>query len=320
MPILRVVAVATVVALALSPVAGVQATTHARSERSAAARVRFYANGTQTRLLTVTLTPRRAKARTLVTAASPVWWRNFYLTPTSAAGPWVVGSLSGDQADTTDPPRMFAYNTATKSLRWLAARSWSYRSPVVDTEKVPRVFYVDGTTVRKISTRRTRSRQVFSAPKGWTITALTVAGTAAPYVALTHNTGLTQATAKTYVVQLAATPVTVMPRTRGSVTALSLSPDTRTLAVSRTKPDGDAVLTLQAEARGGLSKTLPEVGTTDQMSWDSAGDTLAVDPKQWGGWTLVTVASGVTSYPMAVQPYGGGIFAPRSAAGGHSKG
>jgi Tol biopolymer transport system component len=212
--------------------------------------------------------------------------------------------------DTTDPPRMFAYNTATKALRWLAPRSWSDRSPVVDTEKVPRVFYVAGTTVRKISTKRTKSRKVFSAPKGWRITALTVAGTAAPYVALTRSTGDTPATATTYVVHLTAVPVTVMPRTPGSVTALALSPDTKTLAVSRTKPNGDSALSLQAEAHGGLWKALPTVGTTDQMSWSPTGDTLAVDPEQWGGWTLVTVLTGATSYPMAVQPYGGGIFAP----------
>ena len=320
MSFLRLAAVAAVGALALSPVVGAQASTRAHAgKHPATAKVRFYANGTQTRLLKVTLKGDRAKAKTLVTAVSPVWWRNFYLTPTSAAGPWVVGSLSGDQMDIADPPRMFSYDTATKSLRWLAARSWAYRSPVVDSEKVPKIFYVDGTTVRRVSTRGTRSHKVFTAPTGWTITALTVAGTAAPYVALTHDLGPLPLTATTYVVQLTATPVTVMRRTPGSVTALALSPDTRTLAISHTKPDGDSVLTLQSRAHGGLSRTLPDVGATDQMSWDSAGDTLAVDPQQWGGWTLVTVSTGATSYPMAVQPYGGGIFAPQATAGKRSK-
>ncbi|HEX3906493.1 MAG TPA: hypothetical protein VHW92_01025 [Mycobacteriales bacterium] len=309
--LLRVATVAAVGALALSPVVGAHATTQVSSDKQPTAKLAFYANGTQTRLLSVTLKGNRAKARTLVTAASPVWWRTFYLTPTSAAGRWVVGSLSGDQTDTDDPPRMFAYNRVTRSLRWLAPRSRTYRSPVVDAEKVPEVFFVSGATVRKVSTRGTHNSKVFSAPKGWNITALTVAGTAAPYVALTHNTGLTPATATTYVVQLAPTAaVTVIPRTPGSVTALALSPNTKTLAVSRTKQDGDSVLSLQAEAHGGVSTALPAVGTTDQMSWDSTGDTLAVDPQQWGGWTLVTVSTGATSYPKAVQPYGGGIFAP----------
>jgi hypothetical protein len=319
MSIRRVATVAAAGALALSPLVNAQASTQARSGQHSAAQPRFYANGTHARLMTVTLKGKRAKAKTLVAAASPVWWRNFYLTPTSAAGPWVVGSLSGDQTDTADAPRMFAYDTVTRSLRWLAPRSWTYRSPVVDAEKTPEIFYLAGTTVRKVSTRGTRSSKVFTAPKGWTITALTVAGTAAPYAALTHNAGPTPLTATTYVVRLTAAPVTVMTRTPGSVTALALSPDTKTLAISHTKPDGDPVLTLQAEARGGVSKPLPDVGVTDQMSWDPTGDTLAVDPQQWGGWSLVKVSTGATSYPMAVQPYGGGIFAPQAAVGKRSK-
>jgi hypothetical protein len=319
MPSLRVATVVALGALAFSPLAGAQAATQARSDHHSAATLSFYANGSHNRLLAVTVNEERATARTLVVAASPVWWRAFYLTPTSAAGPWVVGSFSGGQTDTVDPPRMFAYDTVTRSLRWLAPKSWTSHSPVVDTEKVPQIFYVAGATVRKVSTSGTRTSKVFTAPKGWAITALTVAGTAAPYVALTRNAGPTPATAHTYVVQLTASPTTAIPRGPGSVTALALSPDSRTLAVSRTKPNGDSVLTLQARAKGGVSKLLPDVGMTHQMSWDPAGDMLAVDPQQWGGWTLVTVSTGATSYPMAVQPYGGGIFAPQAAAGKRSE-
>lgn len=299
------------VALAVGPVAGAQASTHRDAEPHAAvaARLAFYANGSHNRLMKVTISGGRVAAKALVAANSPVWWRTFYLTPTSTAGSWVVGSFSGDQKDTTDPPRMFAFDTATGRLRWLARRSWQYHSPVVDAEKTPVVFYVAGRTVRRISAAGVRSHRVFSAPRGWTISALTVAGTAAPDVALTRNTGPTVATARTYVVALTKTPTTVLPTTRGTVTALALSEDTKTLAISRVKPDGDSVLTLQARSPGGLVKTLPAVGETAELSWDPAGDMLAVDPEQWGGLTLVYVATGTTSYPTAMQPYGGAIFA-----------
>jgi hypothetical protein len=316
----RIAAAAAVVALAISPALSANAATVVAADRGKAGAPTFYANGSHDRLLRVILQGKKATSKTLVTAASPVWWRSFYLTPSSAAGDWVVGALSGDQRDTTDPPRLFEYNTAAKSLKWLKPRSWAYRAPVVDTEKVPKVFYIAGNTVREISTAVAHDHLVFSAPHGWKISALTVAGTAEPYVALTHNTGATVATATTDVVQLTSTPTPVLPQTTGTVSALALSPDTSTLAISRIKTDGDSVLTLQAMSHDGVAKTLPDVGETSQLSWDSAGDTLAVDPQQWGGWTLVTILTGETAYPKAMQPYGGGIFAPVPTGKDGSKG
>jgi Tol biopolymer transport system component len=143
-----------------------------------------------------------------------------------------------------------------------------------------------------------------------------VAGTAAPYVALTRTAVLKHRT-KTYVVHLAKTPKTVIAKAPGSVTALALSPDTKTLAVSRVKPSGDSVLTLNAEERGGMQKTLAGLGKTSEVSWSGDGNTLAVDPQEWGGVLLVDLVSGSTGFPTAIQPYGGSVFAPAPAGNGH---
>jgi Tol biopolymer transport system component len=140
-----------------------------------------------------------------------------------------------------------------------------------------------------------------------------VARKAAPYVALTRTTGILLTTTTTYVVQLTKQPKTVIATAPGSVSALAASPDGKTLAVSRVKPTGDSVMTLNSEASGGLQKTLPNLGMTSEMSWSTDGKTLAVDPQEWGGWTLVDVASGQSSYPSAMQPYGGGVFGPPPA-------
>jgi hypothetical protein len=44
------------------------------------------------------------------------------------------------------------------------------------------------------------------------------------------------------------------------------------------------------------------------MSWDTSGDTLAVNPQQWGGTTLVNLTTATTSYPSALQPYGADVL------------
>jgi Tol biopolymer transport system component len=130
---------------------------------------------------------------------------------------------------------------------------------------------------------------------------------------LTRTTGLLLPKTSTYVLQLTKRPKKVVATAPGSVSALAVSPDGATLAVSRVKPTGDSVLTLNSEASGGLQKTLPNLGMTSEMSWSADGKTLAVDPQEWGGWTLVDVASGQSSYPSAMQPYGGGVFGPAPA-------
>jgi Tol biopolymer transport system component len=191
-----------------------------------------------------------------------------------------------------------------------------FRSPVVTAAKKPKVYYLAGATVREATTSGKHDHRVYRAPHGDTITALTVAGSSSPYIALTRTTGILALTSTTSVVELTRTPKTVIASSAGSVTALALSPDAKTLAVSRVKSTGDSVLTLSPQARGGLQRTLPNVGTTSQLSWSGDGGTLAVDPQQWGGWTLVTVANGAMSYPSAMQPYGGGVFAPGSTVDG----
>jgi hypothetical protein len=148
------------------------------------------------------------------------------------------------------------------------------------------------------------------APTGWQITGLTVTGTAVPYVALTHNEGTSPLTATTEVEQLTAKPTVVVPVTRGSLTALALSPDGRTLAMSLVSPSGGSTLSLRAVAHGGIHRTLPAVGDTTQMSWDTSGDILAVNPQQWGGTTLVNLTTTTTSYPPALQPYGAAVLTP----------
>lgn len=270
----------------------------------------YYANDVSGDLVRVSLSGERAHADRLATEPSPVWWRRFYLTPSSAAGTWVVGTFGGDQHDTTDDSRLFAYDSAARRVAWLTAWAADDHTPVVNTAKVPDVYYISGATVREVSTRATDDHRVFTAPTGWQITGLTVAGTAAPYVALTHDAGPGAPTATTEIEQLAARPTVTMPVTRGSVTALALSPDTRTLAVALVTPNGNSALTLRAVAHGGRHSTLPEVGDTSQMSWDTAGDTLAVNPQQWGGTTLINLTTGMTSYPPALQPYGADTIVP----------
>jgi dipeptidyl aminopeptidase/acylaminoacyl peptidase len=270
----------------------------------------FYANDARGELRAVTLTDGRVSSTALAHVASPVWWRTFYLTPTAAAGDWVVGMFSGDQKDVLDAPRMFAFDPTTKTLNWLAKPSFALRSPVVTATKQPEVYYLSGSTVRETTTAATHDHLVYTAPSGWRISALTVSPKAVPYVSLTRTTGLLLPTTTTYVVQLAPKPKTVLASAPGWVSALAISPDGATLAVSRVKPTGDSVLTLNAEAKGGLQKTLPNLGMTSQMSWSPDGTTLAVDPEEWGGLTLVDVATGRSSYPGAMQPYGGGVFGP----------
>jgi hypothetical protein len=305
-----------VVALAVSPAAlahgaAVTPASHGGDKTS----VVFYANDARGELTAVTFNKNKATSTPLASFASPVWWRTFYLTPTAASGNWVVGVFSGDQKDLTDSSRLFAFNPATKTLNWLAKASQRFHSPVVDSARKPHVFYVAGSAVRQVTTSGAHDHAVYRAPHGWTITALTVAGTAAPYVALTHTALLTPTT--TYVVRLTKSPKTVIAKTPGSVTALALSPDTKTLAVSRVKPSGDSVLTLNAEATGGMQKTLAGLGRTSEVSWSSDGLTLAMDPQEWGGLLLVDLASGSTSFPTAIQPYGGGVFAPAPAGKNH---
>jgi hypothetical protein len=318
MPMGRVVAMSAVVALAMSPVATAHASAttiaHKGGEKPKdSASVQFYAHDSLGHLAQVSVAGAKTKAKALTTVISPVWWRTFYLTPTAAAGSWVVGVFSGDQKDVVDPPRLFAFDPATKAFHWLTRPSSRYRSPVVDTERKPKVFYVAGTTVREATTSGASDHSVFSAPSGWTISALSVGSAGAPYIALTHNSGTTPATATSYVVHLATTPSRVIAASPGSVTALALSPDAKTLALSRVMPSGDSVLTLSPQARGGLQKTLPNVGKTSQVSWSGDGHTLAVDPQEWGGWMLVNIATRATSYPSALQPYAGGIFVPTAA-------
>jgi hypothetical protein len=314
-------------ALAVSPVAAAHAASiattdhhgghhghhghHHRSHHDDKPSTAFYANDFAGRLTTVRVSKGRVTSTPLVRVASPIWWRTFYLTPTAAAGDWVVGVFSGGQADLTDAPRLFAFDTATKTLDWLTKASTRFSSPVVNAAKKPRVFYLAGNTVRQATASGGHDHRLYKAPHGWTITALTVTGTDDPYVALTRTTGPTDST---YVVHLTKTPKTVIAKAPGSVTALALSPDTKTLAVSREKPSGDSVLTLNSEARGGLQKTLIGLGRTAQISWSGDGHTLAVDPQEWGGWLLVDALSGVTSFPTAFQPYGGGVFAPTPAS------
>jgi hypothetical protein len=313
MGVRRVAALGAVLTLAMSPVASAHAaarTVADNGRHKAAAPIAFYAHDSQGHLDSVVFAHAKATSKALTSAVSPVWWRTFYLTPTSAAGSYVVGVFSGDQTDAVDPPRLFAFNVATKSLTWLTKPLSGLRSPVVDTEKTPEVFYLAGATVREVTTRGTHDHLVYRAPLGWSVSALTVAGTAAPYVAVTRTLTALLSTTSTYVVRLTATPRTVIKAAPGSVTALALSPNTKTLAVSRVRPTGDSVLTLTAERSGGLQRTLPNVGRTSQLSWSGDGRTLAVDPQQWGGWTLVTVATGTGSYPTAMQPYGGGVFVP----------
>jgi hypothetical protein len=313
--------VAVVLALAPVPSASAHAAAdkgghHGGHKDKATASTTFYANDSAGALTAITWQNGSAKRKELTRVASPVWWRTFYLTPTAAAGAWVVGVLSGGQSDTVDAPRLFAFDPATGTLHWLTKASVLFRSPVVTAAKKPKVFYLAGATVREASTSGGHDHRVYSAPHGDTITALTVAGGSAPYIALTRTTGILLPTSTTSVVQLTPRPKTVIASGAGSVTALALSPDAKTLAVSRVKSTGDSVLTLSPQARGGLQRTLPNVGTTSQLSWSGDGRTLAVDPQQWGGWTLVTVANGTTSYPSELQPYGGGVFAPGSTASG----
>jgi hypothetical protein len=302
------------------PLAGASAATGSPGDRSAdqtksPTPTVFYANDSSGDLTSVTYADGKATHKILTKVASPVWWRTFYLTPTAAAGAWVVGSFSGGQSDILDAPRLFAFDPATAKLHWLTLPSSRVHSPVVDArKKKPRVYYVSGATVRRSTPTGTHDHRIYTAPSGWSISALTVAGTAFPYVALTRTTGLLFPTSSTYVVHLTTTPKTVIPTVAGSVTALALSPNGLTLAVSRVIPDGDSVLTLNAEAPGGLQKTLPNLGKTSEVSWSTDGRTLAVDPQEWGGWMLVDVASGITSFPTAMQRYGGGVFAPAATA------
>jgi hypothetical protein len=306
----RMAAVPLMAALTMSPIA----LTHSAAVTPAAPQegsssVVFYANDSSGELTAVTYKKGKATSTPLASVASPVWWRTFYLTPTSASGHWVVGVFSGDQKDLTDPPRLFAFDPATKTLHWLARASRRFHSPVVDSARKPHVFYVAGSTVRRATTSGSRAHAIYRAPNGWSITALTVAGKADPYVALTRTAVLKNETS-TYVVHLTQSPKTVIAKVPGSITALALSPDLKTLAVSRVKPNGDSVLTLNAEARGGTQKTLGGLGKTSEVSWSGNGNTLAVDPQEWGGVLLVGLVSGTTSFPTAIQPYGGGVFAP----------
>jgi hypothetical protein len=313
----RMAAVPLMVALGMSPVALMPAAAVTpAAPQVASSSVVFYANDSLGELTAVTVKNGKATSSPLASVASPVWWRTFYLTPTAASADWVVGVFSGDQKDLTDPPRLFAFDPATKTLNWLTKASKRFHSPVVDAARKAHVFYVAGSTVRQATPAATRDHAIYSAPKGWSITALTVAGKAAPYVALTHTTVLTHQTS-TYVIHLGISPKTVIAKAPGSITALALSPDTKTLAVSRVKPSGDSVLTLNAEVRGGMQKTLAGLGKTSALSWSNDGLTLAVDPQEWGGLLLVDLVSGTTSFPTAIQPYGGGVFAPAPASKGH---
>jgi hypothetical protein len=309
-----VVPVIAVLGLLPGSVAQAASTSPADQHKDDKTSVVFYANDSRGNLSAVTLTNGKVTSRPLASVASPVWWRTFYLTPTAAAGDWVVGLFGGDQTDVVDAPRMFAFDPTTKSLHWLAKPSWGLRSPVVTAAKKPRVYYLSGSTVREATTTATLDHRVYTAPTGWTISALTVAGTSVPYVALTRTTGLLLPTTSTYVVELSKKPKTVIAQTPGSISALALSPDGKTLAASRVKSTGDSVLTLTAVVKGGRQKTLPNLGTTSEMSWSSDGKTLAVDPKEWGGWTLVNVVTGTSSYPSAMQPYGGGVFGPATTS------
>ncbi len=270
----------------------------------------FYANDARGDLVRVTVTGGRAQAARLATEPSPVWWRRFYLTPNAAVGAWVVGTFRGDQHDTTDNSRLFAYNTTTRRLQWLTAWALGNRGPVINAAKGPEVYYVSGATVREVSISATGDHRIFTAPAGWQITGLTVAGTAAPYVALTRNAGPSPLTATTQVEQVAVKPTVVVPVTHGTVTAVAVSPDGRTLAVSLEAPNGNSALSLRPVAHGGVHRTLPDVGDTTQMSWGTSGDTLAVNPEQWGGTTLVNVTTATTSYSRALQPYGADILTP----------
>jgi YD repeat-containing protein len=310
---LAAVAVIAVLALSTGTIAQAATSTPADHHKDKKTSVVFYANDSSGNLSAVTLTDGKTTSTPLVSVASPVWWRTFYLTPTAAAGDWVVGMFSGDQKDVVDAPRLFAFDPTTKTLNWLAKPSWPLRSPVVTATKKPRVYYLAGSTVRVATTAAAHDHRIYTAPHGWTISALTVARKAAPYIALTRTTGLLLPKTSTYVVHLTKKPKTVIATASGSVSALAVSPDGKTLAVSRVKPTGDSVLTLNSEASGGLQKTLPNLGMTSQMSWSGDGKTLAVDPQEWGGWTLVDVASGESTYPSAMQPYGGGVFGPAPA-------
>jgi hypothetical protein len=312
----RMAAIPLLAVLTMSPVTLTQATAATPAAPAVvSSSVVFYANNSSGELTAVTYKKGKATNTPLASVASPVWWRTFYLTPTSASADWVVGVFSGDQKDLTDPPRLFAFDPATKTLNWLTKASRRFHSPVVDSRRKTHVFYVAGSTVRRATPSGTRNHAIYRAPRGWSITALTVAGKAAPYVALTRTAVLKRRT-KTYVVHLGQTPKTVIAKLPGSITALALSPDTRTLAVSRVKPSGDSVLTLNAEARGGMRKTLAGLGKTSEVSWSEDGNTLAVDPQEWGGVLLVDLVSGTTSFPTAIQPYGGGVFAPAAAGSG----
>jgi hypothetical protein len=313
----RMAAVPLTVALTLSSVALAQAAAVAPAAHQAkSSSVVFYANDSNGELTAVTFNNGKATSTPLASVASPIWWRTFYLTPTSASGDWVVGVFSGDQKDLTDPPRLFAFDPATKTLNWLTKASKRFHTPVVDSARKAHVFYVAGSSVRQATTSGTRDHAIYRAPHGWSITALTVAGKAAPYVALTRTASLTHRTS-TYVVHLANSPKTVIATAPGSITALALSPDAKTLAASRVKPSGDSVLTLNSEARGGMQKTVAGLGKTSAVSWSADGSTLAVDPQEWGGLLLLDLAGGTTSFPTAIQPYGGGVFAPAPAAKGH---
>jgi hypothetical protein len=311
----RLAAIPVVAALALSPALSAQASAERPADHhgNRETPLLFYANDSSGDLSAVRFARGKATRTTLATVASPVWWRTFYLTPNDAAGDWVVGSFSGDQKDVVDAPRLFAFDLAGKALHWLAAPSWRLRSPVVTAARHQRVFYLAGATVRQATTSGARDHRVYRAPRHWTITALTVAHRSAPYVALTRTSGAPTPT--TYVVHLTERPQTVIATAPGSVSALALSPDEKTLAVSRVKPNGDSVLTLTARARGGLHKTLPNLGMTSQMSWSGDGRSLAVDPQEWGGWVLVDVVRVRSSYPSAMRSYGGGVFAPQQPAG-----
>jgi hypothetical protein len=312
----RLAAVPVIAVLTLVPSMIAQAATSSPADHHKDTKqtsVMFYANNAHGDLSAVTLTNGKVTSTSLTHVASPVWWRTFYLTPTASAGDWVVGTFSGDQKDILDPPRLFAFDTATKTLNWLAKPSWQLRAPVVTATKKPRVYYLSGSTVREATTAAAHDRRVYTAPRGWSISALTEARKGKPYVALTRTTGILLTTTSTYVVHLTKQPTTVMPISTGSVSALAVSPDGSTLAVSRVKPTGDSVLTLNSGATGSLQKTLPNLGRTSQMSWSADGKTLAVDPQEWGGWMLVDVASGQSSYPSAMQPYGGGVFGPPPA-------
>jgi hypothetical protein len=312
----RMAAIPLLAVLTMSPVTLTQATAATPAAPAVvSSSVVFYANNSSGELTAVTYKKGKATNTPLASVASPVWWRTFYLTPTSASADWVVGVFSGDQKDLTDPPRLFAFDPATKTLNWLTKASRRFHSPVVDSRRKTHVFYVAGSTVRRATPSGTRNHAIYRAPRGWSITALTVAGKAAPYVALTRTAVLKRRT-KTYVVHLGQTPKTVIAKLPGSITALALSPDTRTLAVSRVKPSGDSVLALNAEARGGMRKTLAGLGKTSEVSWSEDGNTLAVDPQEWGGVLLVDLVSGTTSFPTAIQPYGGGVFAPAAAGSG----